>query len=484
MWLGRKRLYGGSVRERRIRMGPRRLWRCASLFLVMTWVLAACGGSGHPSSVTTAPTFPNTPAGVQARWLLPAAGRQPISDAEVRAHFGQAILATSTPAQVNKNFVGLGQLRLVSVTSSQPKTLVFVFSVRGAQRFQVQLGVDTHGLIDGLDVLREIPPTASPASVIPPLAAGWVAQPVTFQASGVTIYGTYTHPSSAAARTIPAAVLLAGAGTATDRNGNNVEQPNRNTLEAVANWLSADGVASLRYDKLGSGRTGWGRYAGHPELVGIKTYEQEAVAALSFLTRQPQVNPSRLGVVGHSQGGIYALLLATGLAGHAPKIHAVVLLEPVPVRMLNLFLPAPGAVPPSVQQSVERAVASLRRTGRLPSGLSAAVANSFNPSGWGTQLELSQLDRYDPATLAAKLPPNTAVLLTCSSADQYFTCSMEDRIATGASNANAKIDFVHLDGVDHLLKEDVARDPAVWNQALPFSTQLRSALKTFAANNL
>ena len=49
------------------------------------------------------------------------------------------------------------------------------------------------------------------------------------------------------------------------------------------------------------------------------------------------------------------------------------------------------------------------------------------------------------------------MLLTCSNVDEYFTCSMEDRIATGVAKANAKIDFVHLDGVDHILKEDDAR---------------------------
>jgi uncharacterized protein len=458
------------------------LWRWALFGLAMACVLAACGGS-HSASTTSGAAFPNTQAGVQARWLVQALNRLPFTDAAVRAHISPAFLGNTTAAEVNASLAGYGQVRLVSVQSSQARTIVFVVSVRGGQRFRVKLTVDSRGLIAGLTT-QEIPPTASPASVIPPLAAGWVAQPVSFQAGGVTIYGTYTHPSSATTRTIPAAVLLAGSGTATDGNDNNLEQPNRNTLEAVANWLSADGVASLRYDKLGSGQTGWGRYAAHHERVGINTYEQEAVAALSFLARQPQVNPSRLGVVGHSQGGVYALLLATGVAAHAPKVHAVVLLEPVPARMLSFFVPAPGTVPPSVRQSVERAVASLRRTGALPSGLPAEVTNSFNPSDWGTQLELSQIDRYDPATLAAKLPPNTAVLLTCSNADQYFTCSMEDRIAAGVSKANARIDFVHLDGVDHLLKEDLTRDPAAWNQALPFSTQLRSSLRTFVANNL
>ena len=472
-------------------------YRWALLGLAVVCVLAGCGSSQTGSTIA-GQAFPSTPAGVQARWLLQAPSRLPISLAEARTHVSQVLLGNSTQAEINSDLGKFGLVHLVSVTSSRANSIVFVVSVRGGQRFRFALTVDARGLISNLPAPQEIPPTASPASVIPPLASGWVAQPVTFQAGEVTIYGTYTHPSNThpsttTAQTIPAAVLLAGAGTATDRNdngtvtdpnGNDVEQPNRNTLEAVANWLSADGVASLRYDKLGSGQTGWGRYAGHPEQVGLKTYEQEAVAALSFLARQPQVNPSRLAAVGHSLGGEYALLLATGQAAHAPKIHAVVLLEPVPARMLSLFLPAPGTVPPSVQRSVERAVASLRRTGALPGGLSAAVANSFNPSDWGTQLELSQIDRYGPATLAANLPPSIAVLLTCSNADQYFTCSMEDRIAAGVAKANAKIDFVHLDGVDHLLKEDVARDPAVWNQALPFSRQLRSALKTFAANNL
>jgi pimeloyl-ACP methyl ester carboxylesterase len=455
-------------------------------------VLVGCGSS-QSASTTAAGTFPRTPAGAQAGWLVQALNHVPISDAALRAHVSPVVLGKTDAAALNSGLAGVGQVRLVSVTRSQARSIAFVISVRGAQHFRTALTVDADGLIAGVAPMQAIPSTASPQSMIPRLAPGWTAQPVSFPAGGVTIYGTYTHPSNAPARTIPAAVLLAGSGTATnrndngtatDRNGKTVWQPYRNTLEAVANWLSADGVASVRYDKLGSGQTGWGSYAGHPERVGLESYEQEAVAALSFLARQAQVNPSRLAVVGHSEGGLYALLLATGVAAHAPNVHAVVLLEPVTGRMLSFFVPAPGTAPPRVRQSLERAVTSLRRTGRLPGGLPAEVTNGFNPTGWGTQLELSQIDRYDPATLAAKLPPGTAVLLTCSNADQYFTCSMEDGIATGVSKANARIDFVHLDGVDHLLKEDITRDPAAWNQALPFSTQLQAALRTFAAENL
>jgi pimeloyl-ACP methyl ester carboxylesterase len=474
-----------------VRCCGKRGWpRWALVVLAIGWALAGCGSS-QSASRTAGATFPGRPAGEQARWLVQALNQLPISDAALRAHVSPVWLRKTTAAQVNSGLVGVAQVRLVSVTSSQARSIAFVVSVRGGQRFRAALTVDSNGLIARIAQMQAIPSTASPQSVIPQLASGWVAQPVTFEAGGVTIYGTYTHPRTTAARPIPAAVLLAGAGTATDRNangtitapnGNTVKQPNRNTLEAVANWLSADGVASLRYDKLGSGQTGWGRYAGRPEQVGLETYEQEAVAALTFLTRQRQVNPSRLAAVGHSLGGVYALLLATGVAAHAPKIHAVVLLEPAPARILSGMIPPPGTVTASIRQAFERAVASLRRTGRLPSGLPATVRNSFKPRDWGTPLELSQIDRYDPAALAAQLPPDTAVLLTCSNTD--IACSMEDRIASGVSRANAKLDFVHLDGVDHLLKEDLTGESATWDQALPFSSQLQAALRTFAAKNL
>ena len=459
--------------------------------MAATAVLAGCGGSTAGSGSA----FPSTPAGAQARWFFQAAGRPPIPDAAIRAHFAPASLAKLPPAAINAGLAGAGQLGLVSVASKQPNSVVFVVSVRGAQRFRIDLKVDAHGLINGLTT-QELAPTASPASVLPALAPGWVAQPVTFEAGGVTIHGTYTHPSSATAGKLPAAVLLGGSGSTTDRNDNSPGQPDRNTLEAVANWLSADGVASLRYDKLGSGQTGWGKYAAHPGRAGIGPYEQEAVAALNFVARQRQIDRARLAVFGHSQGGIYALLLASGLAGHAPRVRAVGLLEPVPVRFLDLLgqstvasiasLVQQGQITAAqaqnLKQALARAIASLRRTSTLPAGLPVGLAGTFN--GNGTPLELSQIDRYDPAAVAAKLPAHTAVLLTCSNADDKFGCAEVNHLAAGLPQAPAKLDFVRLDGVNHFIKEDISKDPAAYNQPLPFSAQLRAALKTFLASNL
>ena len=471
-------------------------WRRSALVAaaVMGLLLAGCGSSPR-SSAAPGPAFPSTPAGVQAQWFFQAAGRLPIAAAAIRAHLAPAFLANATPDVLNTVLAGAGQLGLVSVASTRPDSVVFVMSVRGAQRFRVEVTVDAHGLIDNLQA-QELVPAASPASVIPALAPGWVAQPVTFEAGGVTIYGTYTHPGSAPAGTLPAALLLGGSGSMTDRNDNNPRQPDGNALEAVANWLSANGVASLRYDKLGSGQTGWGKYAAHPERAELGTYEQEAAAALTFLAGQRQVDRARLAVFGHSEGGIYALLLASGLAGPAPEVRAVGLLEPVPVRFLDLIQQdsiasltrevqqgqITAAQAQSLQQALARAIASLRRTGTLPAGLPDGLAGTF--TGNGTLLELSQIDRYDPGAVAARLPTHTAVLLTCSNADDRFGCAEVDHLAAGLSQASARLDYVHLNGVDHFLKEDITKDPAAYNQPLPFSAQLRAALKTFLASNL
>ena len=476
----------------RLRPGTVR-WRRPALVAVavMGLLLAGCGSSPR-SSTAPGPAFPSTPAGVQAQWFFQAAGRPPIPAAAIRAHLAPAFLGTASPAVLNAVLAGAGQLGLVSVASTRSNSVVFVMSVRGAQRFRVEVAVDAHGLIDNIQS-QELA-SASPASVIPALAPGWVAQPVTFEAGGVVIHGTYTHPGSAAAGTLPAALLIAAYGSSTERNDNAPGQPDRNTLEAVANWLSADGVASLRYDKLGSGQTGWGKYAAHPERAGLGTYEQEAVSALNFLAGQRQVDRARLAVFGHSEGGIYALLLASGLAGPAPRVRAVGLLEPVPIRFLDLVEQSTitsltrevqngqitASQARSLEQALARAIASLRRTGTLPPGLPSGVAGTFQRP----LLEAAQIDRYDPAAVVATLPAHTAVLLTCSNADGNFGCATVDHLAAGLSQASARLDYVHLNGVDHFLKEDITKNTADYNESLPFSAQLRAALKTFLASNL
>jgi pimeloyl-ACP methyl ester carboxylesterase len=327
--------------------------------------------------------------------------------------------------------------------------------------------------------------------------ASWIDQPVSFQAGGVTVYATYRHPAASPARAMPAVLLIAGS-RPTDRNGNSKGVSGSfGTLQTLAGWLSADGVASLRYDKLGSGQTGLGPFTSKPDSIGIAPFEQEAAAALRFLAQQPGVNPGQLGVIGHSEGALFALLLANGLTGGtgaAPHVHALGLLEPLSERYLDIIAvqiaaqvaaaqragQLTAAQAASLTSSLTAAIKQLRSAGTVPSGLPAALSSVLSPA---TALYLSQADRYDPAGLAAQLPDGTPVLVSCSNADIQVTCAEVQHLRAGLAQAAAKTDFVSLNGVDHVLKQDPTGSAASYTKPLPFSPQLQQALRSFVQQN-
>jgi hypothetical protein len=95
---------------------------------------------------------------------------------------------------------------------------------------------------------------------------------------------------------------------------------------------------------------------------------------------------------------------------------------------------------------------------------------------------LAEADRYDPAQLAANLRPHTPVLVTCSPADIQVKCSDVYHLLGGLERAPAAMTMVELDGVDHVLKEDPSMTSAGYGRPLPFSSQLRKAIGTFAAH--
>ncbi len=322
-----------------------------------------------------------------------------------------------------------------------------------------------------------------------PATTKWVDEDVSFQAGGLTIYATYRHPTSFAPP-VPGVVLIAGSGP-TDRNGNSaLESGPVDTLKTLADWLSADGVASLRYDKLGSGQTGLGPFANDPDAIGVQPFEQESAAALKFLAAQKGIDDRRLGVFGHSEGALFALLLATSHAGAVPAIHALGLFEPLSLRYLDLITVqvdtqvaaqvASGAITKSLGRTVDstlaHAVKQLRSKGTVPANLPYGLDSLLSPA---TAKFLSEADTFDPATLAAALPAHTPVLVSCSNADLQVSCTQVQRIVTGLTHAEATTSFVQLKGVDHVLKVDPTGSAANYTKKLPFSPALRVALQRF-----
>lgn len=124
---------------------------------------------------------------------------------------------------------------------------------------------------------------------------------------GVDLAGTLTLPQGAGPW--PAVVLVSGSG----------QQDRDETLFyhkpflVLADALSRAGIAVLRYDDRGVGGSG-----GDPTNATSVDFARDAEAAIDWLKQRPDIDPARIGVVGHSEGGLIAALLAarrTDLAG-------------------------------------------------------------------------------------------------------------------------------------------------------------------------
>jgi uncharacterized protein len=102
----------------------------------------------------------------------------------------------------------------------------------------------------------------------------------------------------------PVALLIAGSGS-TDRDGNG-PQIKPATLKKLAEQLLARNIATLRYDKRGAG--GWKAEFGRPEDFRFKDYVDDAILLVNFLRGSGKF--SRVVLVGHSEGGLVAILAA------------------------------------------------------------------------------------------------------------------------------------------------------------------------------
>jgi uncharacterized protein len=328
------------------------------------------------------------------------------------------------------------------------------------------------------------PPSTSPTSVA--LPGGWVEDEVTFQADGgLTIHGTYRHHADAAPGAV--GVLISESGN-TDRNGDNAVAGPVGNMRQLAEYLAGKGIATLRYDKVGTGKTGLGPYALHPKDVGSAVYTLGARAAAAFLANQPGTDKSRISVYGLGDGTVHALTLAATPAPGGPAIHSLGLFQPLPGRYLDIIT---GRVRLSVAADVKAnaktqqqaddvlnawlaAVEQIRTKGtvpdKLPEGL-GAIVNAGNVKA------VVESDSIDPLALAAKLAAGTPVLLTCSDSDSQANCPAEQPLIDALGHAALTV--VQLKGVNHVLRDDPTDNVAKYAKQDPLSPQLLTALDGF-----
>ncbi|MDX1885283.1 hypothetical protein [Mycolicibacterium sp. 120270] len=300
----------------------------------------------------------------------------------------------------------------------------------------------------------------------------WVEDDVSFEADGLTIHGTYRHQKDAPPG--PAALLISESGN-TDRNGDNVVVGKIGNMRQLAEALSDRGVASLRYDKIGTGKTGLGPFQQKPNDVVSAVYTSGAKAAARFLADQPSTDKDRLSVYALGEGTVHAMALADDTSPGAPKIHSLGLLQPLSGRYLDIITNRVRSdASPETLATWLAAVEEVRTKGTVPKELPEGLGAILNP---GNAKAIVEADKIDPVALAAKIPAGTSVLLTCSDTDRQALCNTMKPLIDAL--AHTALTVVELKGVNHVLRDDPSDSIANLAKEAPLSPQLVNALDGF-----
>ncbi|HZG73823.1 MAG TPA: alpha/beta fold hydrolase [Chondromyces sp.] len=121
--------------------------------------------------------------------------------------------------------------------------------------------------------------------------------------SNPALNGTFAVPKGRLER-IPAVLIIGGTGKI-DRNGKVNKKLNLRLYRQLAEVLTGFGVATLRYDKRGVGAS-----EGDYLVTGLWDLVEDAQAAVHFLKKQPEVDPEKVIVLGHSEGSTIGTAVA------------------------------------------------------------------------------------------------------------------------------------------------------------------------------
>jgi pimeloyl-ACP methyl ester carboxylesterase/thiol-disulfide isomerase/thioredoxin len=126
------------------------------------------------------------------------------------------------------------------------------------------------------------------------------ARAVHYSGNGIRFGGTLTMPEGRGP--FPAAVMISGTGRQ-DRDGT---MAGHKMFAVIADSLRRHGIAVLRVDDRGVGET-----SGNYDSATTRDFAADALVGLHFLQGLPGIDPHRVGLIGHSEGGAAACIAAS-----------------------------------------------------------------------------------------------------------------------------------------------------------------------------
>ena len=282
----------------------------------------------------------------------------------------------------------------------------------------------------------------------------------------------------------PAVVLLSDSGPH-DRDGTVGDFA---PLGQLADYLTRRGVAVLRFDDRGVGKSGGTLAATTADLV------TDAQAGLNFLRTRPEIDLSHLGLVGHGEGGNVALLAA---AQPLPPAFVVTLAayglpgRDIVVQQQATTLRTLGTEAAQIEGATKRQQAMLEiiRQTTDNSQAQAIVANMLKQNNAAIDNATAQASAAEMTSAryryflafnpVEKLPAvNCPVLLLNGTFDLTINADANMTALTKGLKNNKNITAKKLVGVNHLFQPDPSKWPVINGQPQPnFSPEAEETIR-------
>jgi len=194
-----------------------------------------------------------------------------------------------------------------------------------------------------------------PEQTIARIDLPYVVEDVQFTSGDLTISGTITKPEGTAS--YAAVVLISGSGPS-DRDESLLPLAEMKPFAILADHLTRNGYLVLRYDDRGVGESE-GDYAS----ATLEDFAADAIAAVNYLMTRSDVRKDAIGILGHSEGGAIAPLVAVhessvsfviGLAAPTIPLYDV-------IRTQNQRLFSAVGASPEVLRGIDEYLAAIQQ---------------------------------------------------------------------------------------------------------------------------
>ena len=348
-----------------------------------------------------------------------------------------------TTAQVPLFSSAGGQTLPLSVTWAGADSAVLSM---GPIEMRASIGLD--GRLTGLAVpsqnLRVVRVEGTRAAALPkpdyspPANAPYTAEEVTVRTpAGVTLRGTLTLPRTRPSKGVPGVVTITGSG-AQERDESIPGVKGYRPFREIADTLARRGIAVLRLDDRGAGASDAG-----PAGATSADFANDVRAALAYLRTRSEIDGDHLALVGHSEGG----MIAPMVAATEPRVRAIVLLAGPSWSGRKIL---------SYQQRYA-ADSMLRVTGRAKDSALAAMSKSLDSvaasQGW-----LRYFLDYDPIATAKQV--RQPVLVLQGATDRQVTADQANELAAAfRAGGNRDVTETVFPNTNHLFLADPDGNP-------------------------